>query len=129
MKRIETLIHPNLLDDARAVLDTLGASVTLREVKTFGRSLPKREVYRGSAYVVDISAELELTILVEDALVESTILALETIGPKGEILVSSVDAIVRFGERQSSVAATPAPSPAAAKRAGAIPLHTAPARA
>jgi nitrogen regulatory protein PII len=128
MKRIETLIHPNLWDDARAVLETLGASVTLREVKTFGRSLPKREVYRGSAYVVDISAELELTILVEDAFVESTILALETIEGKGEIVVSSVDAIVRFGE-QRSMAATPVAAPATAKRAGTIPLHTAPAHA
>ena len=126
MKRIDTLIHPTLWDDAHAVLETLGARVTLREVKTFGRTPPKREVYRGSAYVRDIAPELELTIFVEDALLEATVLALEGVGRKGEIFVSSVDTVVRFGEQQSVVAMA-APSAAAAQRAGTIPLHTAPA--
>jgi nitrogen regulatory protein PII len=128
MKRIDTLIHPPLWDEARGVLQTLGARVTLREVRTFGRTPPKREVYRGSAYYSDVAPELELTILVEDALVESTILALETIGRQGEILVCSVDGIVHYGEQPTSVAA-PAASGVPAKRAGTIPLHTAPARA
>lgn len=126
MKRIDTLIHPLLWDDARSVLETLGARVTLREVRTFGRTPPKREVYRGSAYYLDVTPELELTVLVEDALVESTILALETIGQQGEIVVSSVDGIVRFCEDRRPA---PVPSPTVAKRAGTIPLHTAAARA
>jgi nitrogen regulatory protein PII len=125
MKRIDTLIHPLLWDDARAVLQTLGARVTLREVRTFGRTPPKREVYRGSAYFLDVTPELELTVLVEDSLVESTVLALETVGQKGEVIVSSVDGIVHFGEERTA----PAPSPALAKRAGTIPVHTASARA
>jgi nitrogen regulatory protein P-II 1 len=128
MKRIDTLIHPPLWDEAREVLETLGARVTLREVRTFGCTPPKREVYRGSAYYLDVAPELELTILVEDALVESTVLALETIGRQGEILVSSVDGIVRYGEQPTAVA-SPAPSALHAKRAGTIPLHTVPARA
>jgi nitrogen regulatory protein PII len=127
MKRIDTLIHPPLWDEARAVLETLDARVTLREVRTFGRTPPKREVYRGSAYFLDVAPELELTILVEDSLVENTIAALETIGREGEILVSSVDGIVRFGEEPRAIA-MPAKSPSA-KRAGTIPVHTAPARA
>ena len=108
MKRIDTLIHPLLWDDARAVLQTL-------------------EVYRGSAYFMDVNPELELTVLVEDNLVESTILALETVGQKGEVIVSSVDAIVHFGEE--SAAAVPAPSPALAARAGTVPIQVATARA
>jgi nitrogen regulatory protein PII len=123
MKRIDTLIHPPLWDEARSVLETLGARVTLREVRTFGRTPPKREVYRGSAYFLDVTPELELTVLVEDALVESTILALETIGRKGEILVSSVDGIICFGEEQR--VAAPVQSPANAKQAGTIPVHAA----
>ena len=126
MKRIDTLIHPLLWDDARAVLQTLGARVTLREVRTFGRTPPKREVYRGSAYFLDVTPELELTVLVEDNLVESTILALETIG-QGEVVVSSVEGIAHFGEERA--AAAPAPSPALAKRASAIAIHAATARA
>jgi nitrogen regulatory protein P-II 1 len=127
MKRIDTLIHPPLWDEARAVLETLGAGVTLREVRTFGRTPPKREVYRGSAYFLDVTPQLELTVLVEDAQVESTILALETIGRQGEILVSSVDGIVRFGEEPRAVA-MPVPRAAVAQRGVAIPAHAAPAR-
>jgi nitrogen regulatory protein P-II 1 len=126
MKRIETLIHPPLWDDARAVLETLGARVTLREVRTFGRTPPKREVYRGTAYFLDVAPELELTIMVEDALVENTIAALETIGSEGEILVSSVDAIVRFGQPRVPAAAA-MPIAASAKRP--ISLRTAAIRA
>lgn len=56
MKRIDTLIHPLFWDEARAVLETLGVRVTLREVRTFGRNPPRREVYRGSTYFLDIHA-------------------------------------------------------------------------
>jgi nitrogen regulatory protein PII len=127
MKRIDTLIHPLLWDDARSVLQTLGARVTLREVRTFGRTPPKREVYRGSAYFTDVTPELELTVLVEDNLVESTILALETVGQKGEVIVSSVDGVVHFGEEGTAV--VPAPSSAFAKRGSMIPVQTANAHA
>ena len=127
MKRIDTLILPALWDEAHAVLETLGARVTVREVRTFGRVPPKREVYRGSAYFLDFAPQLELSVLVEDALVESTVLALETIGREGEIQISSVDAIIRLGEQQAAVTAIPEAQ--IAKRAGTIPIHTAHAHA
>lgn len=126
MKRIDTLILRPLWDDARAVCETLGAQVTLREVQTFGRTPPKREVYRGSAYVLDVAHALELTILVEDALLESTLLALETIGQSGELLVSSVERIARYGEKLRATA-TPA-SNAQAVHVGTTPLQIAPVR-
>ena len=128
MKRIDTLIQPALWDEAHAVLETLGARVTVREVKTFGHVPPRREVYRGSAYFLDFSPQLELTILVEDAQVESTVSALETIGREGEILISSVDGIIRLGEQQAPTG-TALPEAPIAKRAGTIPIHTAHAHA
>jgi nitrogen regulatory protein PII len=125
MKRIETLIHPLLWDEARAVLANLGVRVTLREVRTFGHSPPKREVYRGSAYFLDVTPELELTALVEDARVESVIAALETVGQRGEIFVSSVDGVVSFGEPALSAAAVaPKAAPSVTKIATRIrPIH------
>ncbi|HWZ93181.1 MAG TPA: P-II family nitrogen regulator [Polyangiaceae bacterium] len=128
MKRIDTLIQPALWDEAHAALETLGARVTVREVRTFGRVPPKREVYRGSAYFLDFSPQLELSVLVEDALVESTVLALETVGSEVEIQISSVDAIIRRGEQQAPVRVGLSEAPLA-KRAGTIPIHTAHARA
>jgi nitrogen regulatory protein PII len=105
MKKIDTLIHPALWDEARAALETLGARITLREVKSFGRTPPKREVYRGSVYFLDVAAELELTVLIEDEQVASAIAALQAICGNGEILVSSVERAVRFGEPAREAAA------------------------
>ena len=112
MKKIETLIHPLLWDEARSVLETLGVRVTLREVRTFGRTPPRREVYRGSAYFLDVTPELELAVLAEDEQVEPIVRALETVGRQGEILVTTVDGVVSFGAPVAAAAATvAAPSP------------------
>ncbi len=123
MKRIDTLIHPLFWDEARSVLETLGVRVTLREVRTFGRNPPRREVYRGSTYFLDVTPELELTALVEDERVEATVLALETIGQHGEILVSSVDGVVCFGKSAPGIAAasaSPAHAPSIPTRLAAV---------
>ena len=42
MKRIDTLIHRTQWEEARAILETLSVPVTLREVRTFGRTPPRR---------------------------------------------------------------------------------------
>ena len=91
MKRIDALIHASQWEEARAVLETLAVPVTLREVKTFGRTPPRREVYRGSAYYSNITAELELTTIVEDARLEATVTALEPLMRGGELVVSAVE--------------------------------------
>ncbi|HEX3775824.1 MAG TPA: P-II family nitrogen regulator [Polyangiaceae bacterium] len=94
MKRIDLLIHPAQWEEARSVLEGLAARVTLREVRSFGRTPPKREVFRGSAYLLELSTELELTILVEDALVESAVHALERVGQSGELVISTVEGML-----------------------------------
>ena len=94
MKKIETVIHPHLWPQARAAFETLGVRATLREVQTFGRTPPRRDVYRGSPYVVELTPELELATVVGDEQAESVILALENLGGTVEILVSSVEDVV-----------------------------------
>jgi nitrogen regulatory protein PII len=110
MKKIETVICPHHWDATREVLGTLGVAATLREVKTFGRVPPRREVYRGSPYSVDTSTELELTMLVEDELLESTISAVNRATGGAEILVTGVEYLVRSGDapRGREVAVRPA---------------------
>jgi nitrogen regulatory protein PII len=95
MKKIETVICPNNWDATRAVLETLGVAATLREVKTFGRVPPRREVYRGSPYTVETTSELELTILTEDELLNSTISALCRVTGGASIVVTAVEHLVR----------------------------------
>jgi nitrogen regulatory protein P-II 1 len=95
MKKIDTIIHPQAWDQTRAALETLNVSATLREVKTFGRTPPKREVYRGSVYMLEMTPELELSLLVQDELLESTLAALEQANGDAEIVVTPVEYLVR----------------------------------
>jgi nitrogen regulatory protein PII len=53
MKKIEAVIRPFKLDEVKESLSELGVQgMTVTEVKGFGRTGGKMEVYRGSAYVV-----------------------------------------------------------------------------
>lgn len=91
MKRIDILIHPAHWEQARALFETLAVPVTLREVKTYGRTAPRREVYRGTAYYSSFAAELELTAVVAEEQLEQALSVLEPLAHGGEILVSTVD--------------------------------------
>jgi nitrogen regulatory protein PII len=94
MKKINALIRPLQWDQARAALEKLGVSASLREVRTFGHLPARREVYRGSAYLLDTATELELTMLVQDELLESTLTALESATTDAEIVVPTMTTIL-----------------------------------
>ncbi|MEO6599616.1 MAG: P-II family nitrogen regulator [Polyangiaceae bacterium] len=91
MKRIDTLIHPARWEEARALFETLAVPVMLREVKTYGRTPPRREVYRGTAYYASFASELELTAVVAEEQLEHALSVLEPLAHGGEILVSTVE--------------------------------------
>jgi len=107
MKKIETFIQPLYWDQTRAALQALGVSGTLRQVKTFGRTAPRREVYRGSSYVLDTTSELELSVTVQDDLLEATLAALEQATRDAEIVVTSVQAVTRGQANRVTQAASP----------------------
>lgn len=107
MKKIEAIIKPFKLDEVKAALAELGVKgMTLTEVKGFGRTGGKREVYRGSAYVVDFVPKVKLEIVVPDELthevVEAIMKAAQTgrIGD-GKIFVLPIEEAIRIrtGER------------------------------
>lgn len=104
MKKIETIIAPSHWEEARAQLEALGVIATLRDVRTFGRSPARREVYRGSAYVRDTMTEIELSMLVQDDLLEAALGALESATGDAEIIVTTVERIV-IGRRAQATAA------------------------
>jgi nitrogen regulatory protein P-II 1 len=80
--------------------------MTVTEVKGFGRTGGKKEVYRGSAYVVDFVPKVKLEIIVKDELVLQVI---DTIARSaktgkigdGKIFVTTIDEVIRIrtGER------------------------------
>jgi nitrogen regulatory protein P-II 1 len=107
MKKVVAIIRPFKLDevkDALAEVPTFGMTVT--EVKGFGRTGGKKEVYRGSAYVVDFVPKVQIELVVADSQVEPVVEAIlksaktGRIGD-GKIFVYGVeDAIrIRTGER------------------------------
>jgi nitrogen regulatory protein P-II 1 len=106
MKKIEAIIKPFKLDDLKDRLRQVGAQgMTVSEVRGFGRTGGKKEVYRGSAYVVDFIPKVRIQIIVDDDLVRPIVEAILATARTGEIgdgkiFVSPVvDAIrIRTGE-------------------------------
>lgn len=107
MKKIEAIIKPFKLDEVKDALSEVGIQgMTVTEVKGFGRTGGKKEVYRGSAYVVDFVPKVKLEIVVPEAMVKEVIDAIEKSAKTGrigdgKIFVLPIDEAVRIrtGER------------------------------
>jgi nitrogen regulatory protein P-II 1 len=107
MKKVEAIIKPFKLDEVKDALAEVGIKgMTVTEVKGFGRTGGKREVYRGSAYVVDFVPKVKIEVVVQDALVAGVLEAIERAAKTGrigdgKIFVSPIEEAVRIrtGER------------------------------
>jgi nitrogen regulatory protein P-II 1 len=107
MKKVEAIIKPFKLDEVKEALAEVGVQgMTITEVKGFGRTGGKKEVYRGSAYVVDFVPKVKIDLVVPDTLVDAVVDAIEKsartgrIGD-GKIFVLPISSAVRIrtGER------------------------------
>lgn len=86
MKRIEAIIRPSKLDEVKSALSEAGIQgMTVTEVKGFGRTGGKREVYRGSAYVVDFLPKIRVEIVCADSLVTTILDAVQKSARTGKI--------------------------------------------
>lgn len=107
MKRIEAIIRPSKLDEVKEALAEVGVhGMTVIEVKGFGRTGGRKEVYRGSAYVVDFVPKVRVDIVAADNLVGAILDVVEKAAKTGKIgdgkiFVSDVLEVVRIrtGER------------------------------
>jgi nitrogen regulatory protein P-II 1 len=107
MKKIEAVIKPHMLDAVKDRLRQIGISgMTVTEVRGFGRTGGKTEVYRGSAYVVDFVPKVKLDVVVPDPLAADVVEAIAATAKTGKIgdgkiFVTPVDEVVRIrtGER------------------------------
>jgi nitrogen regulatory protein P-II 1 len=102
MKKIEAIIRPHKLDEVRDRLREAGISgMTVYEVKGFGRTGGKTEVYRGSAYVVDFVPKIMVEVVVKDAVLNDVVMALSGAAKTGKIgdgklFVTTVDEAIRI---------------------------------
>ncbi|HEY3355942.1 MAG TPA: P-II family nitrogen regulator [Polyangia bacterium] len=109
MKKIEAVIKPFKLDEVKENLNEAGIQgMTVTEVKGFGRTGGKKEVYRGSAYVVDFVPKVKLEIIVKDDMVHQVIEIITAAARTGrigdgKIFVTPVEEVIRIrtGERGS----------------------------
>ncbi len=86
MKKVEAIIKPFKLDEVKDALGEVGIKgMTVTEVKGFGRTGGKREVYRGSAYVVDFVPKVKIEVVISDALVVPVLEAIEKAAQTGRI--------------------------------------------
>ena len=102
MKKIEAIIKPFKLDEVKEALHEVGLQgITVTEAKGFGRQKGHTELYRGAEYVVDFLPKIKLEIVIDDALAERAIEAIQKaaitgrIGD-GKIFVYSVEEALRI---------------------------------
>jgi nitrogen regulatory protein P-II 1 len=111
MKKVEAIIKPFKLDEVKDALSEVGIrGMTVTEVKGFGRTGGKKEVYRGSAYVVDFVPKVRIEIVIPDDMVHQAVDAIERSAKTGrigdgKIFVLPVEEAIRIrtGERGDDV--------------------------
>jgi len=107
MKKIEAIIKPFKLDEVKEALQDVGIQgITVTEAKGFGRQKGHTELYRGAEYVVDFLPKVKLEVVLDDALAERAIEAIQNAARTGrigdgKIFISQIDEAIRIrtGER------------------------------
>jgi nitrogen regulatory protein P-II 1 len=86
MKKIEAIIQPHKLEDAKEALKNIGVDgMTITEVRGHGRQKGHTEVYRGMEYKVDLLPKVKLEMVVADPRVDEVIRTLVAAARTGKI--------------------------------------------
>lgn len=102
MKMIKAVIKPFKLDDVKdALLDLNVTGMTIAEVRGHGRQKGHTELYRGAEYSVDFIPKTEVTVVVQDEMVDGVVSAIAEAANTGKIgdgkiFVSSVERVIRI---------------------------------
>jgi nitrogen regulatory protein P-II 1 len=107
MKKIEAIIKPFKLDEVKDALHEIGIKgITVTEAKGFGRQKGHTELYRGAEYVVDFLPKVKVEVVLDDAMLERAIEAIQQAAHTGrigdgKIFVTTLDEAIRIrtGER------------------------------
>jgi nitrogen regulatory protein P-II 1 len=107
VKKIEAIIKPFKLDEVKEALHEVGVTgMTVFEAKGFGRQKGHTELYRGAEYVVDFLPKVKIELVVDDAIAQRAIEAIQQAAQTGrigdgKIFVSTIDDVIRIrtGER------------------------------
>ena len=109
MKKVEAVIKPFKLDEVKEALHEVGIQgITVTEAKGFGRQKGHTELYRGAEYVVDFLPKVKIEIVMDDALVERAIEAIQRAAHTGrigdgKIFVSKIEEAIRIRTGESGL--------------------------
>ncbi len=102
MKKIEAIIKPFKLDEVKEALHDVGVmGLTVTEAKGFGRQKGHTELYRGAVYVVDFLPKVKIEVVLDDAMVESAVEAIQQAAKTGrigdgKIFVTAIEEAIRI---------------------------------
>ena len=102
MKLITAIIKPYKQDDVRDALQEIGIySLTVTEVKGFGRQKGHTELYRGAEYIVDFLPKVKIETAVSSDILEQAIDAIINAANTGKIgdgkiFVTNVEQTIRI---------------------------------
>jgi nitrogen regulatory protein P-II 1 len=86
MKLVMAIVRPHKLEDVKKALNEIGVlGMSISEIRGFGRTGGKTEIYRGSAYQVDFVPKIRIDLVISDMQVQSILDALERSARTGKI--------------------------------------------
>lgn len=86
MVKVEALVRPFVLDEVKTRLTALEVGgMTVSEVRGFGRTGGKTEVYRGSAYVIDFIPKVKVEVVVPHRMLDEVVDAIREVAASGRI--------------------------------------------
>jgi len=86
MKMLIAIIKPFKLEEVREALTAMGVQgLTVTEVKGYGRQKGQTEIYRGAEYAVNFLPKVKIEMVLDDALVDRTVEAVQKAAATGKI--------------------------------------------
>lgn len=86
MKKIETIIRPEMLGIVKSALEEIGLSgMTITRVEGRGRQKGLVQKYNGKEYHVDFLSKVKIEIFVDDKEVEKTISTIQEAAATGQV--------------------------------------------
>ncbi|WP_022663996.1 P-II family nitrogen regulator [Desulfospira joergensenii] len=111
MKKILAIIKPFKVEEVKDALTKINVNgMTISEVKGFGRQKGHKEVYRGAEYQTDFVPKVEISIALDDDMVDEVVKTIvETaktgkIGD-GKIFIQPIEEVVRIRTSETGSAA------------------------
>ena len=85
MKKLESIVRPEKLNDVKSALEALGINgMTISEIRGVGRQKGHTEYYRGSEYKVDFLPKVKIEVVIPDDVLNQAVGAIAEAAKTGK---------------------------------------------